>query len=423
MKISQIFITICVYSYSILLEIIRYTLFPVLKGMGNKKGWNLAERQRLPFAVRDFRDRKVVWVHASSTGSAKQLCKFLEILQSRHPDDLYLITAVTRSGVEFLEKNKPASVCAVGFLPVDSIFLIKKTLQHFRVSRVWLLETELWPSMLLTCRLMGVSVGVANARPGDKTFNRMHSLRFLVSPFFEYFDVILVQSDIYRQRCLSLGARDECVHFTGDIGDFIQIKRPLIDDWQRLRTELNLTENHFVITAGCVYPGEAHVLRECFDILVQAGFPCKMIVLPGLPDSVPALLEKIGGNVTHLSDTKTLRVWDIAVIEKCDIIDEMYKIADTAIIGGTFTGEGRNNVWDAARFGIPVFWGPRYHSRNRSFDVLLEAGVAFTVQDGFELAERIVRVMKTDAKDFVVAQMQFIESFNREQAIPESLIP
>jgi len=105
MKISQIFITICVYSYSILLEIIRYTLFPVLKGMGNKKGWNLAERQRLPFAVRDFRDRKVVWVHASSTGSAKQLCKFLEILQSRHPDDLYLITAVTRSGVEFLEKK------------------------------------------------------------------------------------------------------------------------------------------------------------------------------------------------------------------------------------------------------------------------------------------------------------------------------
>jgi len=96
MKFSDGIISLVTYGYSTLLTLIRLTVFPFLKNMDRKRNWDLAGRLKIPAAIRDYRHKKVVWVHAASLGEAKLLCKFLSILEERNPDDMYVVTAVTR---------------------------------------------------------------------------------------------------------------------------------------------------------------------------------------------------------------------------------------------------------------------------------------------------------------------------------------
>jgi 3-deoxy-D-manno-octulosonic-acid transferase len=82
MKISDGIISLVTYGYSALITLIRFTVFPFLKNIDRKRQWDLAGRQKIPAAIRDYRHKKVVWVHAASLGEAKLLCKFLSYWKS-----------------------------------------------------------------------------------------------------------------------------------------------------------------------------------------------------------------------------------------------------------------------------------------------------------------------------------------------------
>ncbi|HEX3019456.1 MAG TPA: glycosyltransferase N-terminal domain-containing protein [Chitinispirillaceae bacterium] len=412
-----------VYVYSALFTLIRFVVFPFFKNIDRHRKWDLALRQRVPAAIRDYRKSKIVWVHAASLGEAKLLCKFLSILEQRYPEDMYVVTAVTRTGVEFLEKNVPDSVCSIGFFPLDTIPLVKKIITHYNIRRVWLLETELWPSMLWTLKSLGIPVGIVNGRIEEKSFVRYRRYRFLLKYFFEGFDIVLAQNQAYADRFRELGVNSERIHITGNIKGQVIIKRPSVHEWNRVRQDLGLSEQDLVICCGCVHAGEGIVLSQCIDALKKNGINCKMIVVPRYLNEVPDLIGEMGKDLVHLNDITASCKWEMCIIEKMGILDDMYMIADAAIIGGTFTNIGGHNVWDAARFGIPVFFGPDYHTQVDGCEKLITNGIGFKSQDAVELADLITDVLKREPKKFMQAQMLFMELINKSQSIPGTLLP
>lgn len=417
------FIPVVITLYSFFMEIAHRIAGIVLKKAAEQKGWDIPQRQRPPSPVRDFRNRTVVWIHASSMGEAKLLFKFLGILEQRHPEDLYLVTATTRSGVQYLERNKTATICGIGYLPFDTLSLMTDTIENYNISRVWLLETELWPAMLWVCRKRKIPVGLVNARMELKSFSRYRKFRKLLMPVFSGLDIVLAQTEEYASRYTCLGVKKEVIHIVGNIKGHIYIKRPPRKEWISLRRQMNLTEDNLVLTAGCLHAGEGKAIRKCVDLLSKKNMHCKFIVVPRYLEEVPAIMDEIGGNIAHFNDISTSRKWDICIIEKMGVLDEMYKVADAAFVGGTFVNIGAHNVWDPARFGIPVFFGPDYHTQTESCEKLLTAGVGFKAENGEELANLIFKVIRIDARKFVNAQMMFMETINKRQSVLEPLIP
>jgi 3-deoxy-D-manno-octulosonic-acid transferase len=356
-------------------------------------------------------------------GEAKLLFKFLEILEMRHPDDLYLVTATSRTGVQFLERNKTAAVCGVGYLPFDTISLMKETIIQYNVSRVWILETEIWPSMLWVCRQMGIPVGIVNARMEEKSYSRYMKFQQILEGLLSGIEIVFAQTDEYAKRFADLGVKQSAIHIVGNIKGHIFVKRPLKKEWISLRRGLNIEEGAFVMTAGCLHAGEGDAIRKCMEILNRKNMNCKLIIVPRYLEEVPRIMDEIGGTVVHLNDSTTSRKWEVCIIEKMGILDDMYKVADAAFIGGTFVNIGAHNVWDAARFGIPVFFGPDYHTQIDSCEKLLTAGVGFKADSGEDLANLILKVLRTDARKFVNAQGLFMETINKRQSVLEPLIP
>jgi 3-deoxy-D-manno-octulosonic-acid transferase len=145
--------------------------------------------------------------------------------------------------------------------------------------------------------------------------------------------------------------------------------------------------------------------------------------VPRHPEESPGITGELGGPALRLSDTVTNEDWDLCIVEKLGILEAMYRIADAAVVGGTFVNIGGHNVWEPARFGIPVFFGPNYHAQSSGCERLLAFGVGFTVADGEELAGSLERTLWVDTEKFAHAEALFAENSNQQQSVVEPLIP
>jgi 3-deoxy-D-manno-octulosonic-acid transferase len=409
--------------YSTLLSGARLALQPFAARSRRLSRLEFGKRQKLPTPVRDFRNREVVWVHAASLGEAKLLLRLIDILKSRHPEQMYVVTAVTQSGVSYLEQCRNESVCAVGYLPWDTLSMMKRMLAHFSVTRVWLLETELWPSMVCACMQKGIPIGIANARMEEGSFRWYRRFLPVLRPLFEHMDVVLAQDEQYAQRYKIMGVRPSKVVVTGNIKGRVVIERPARTEWLARRQALCCGSDDLVVTAGCVHPEEAPVLRRAIDRCRDLGLRLRWIIVPRHLDRTSAIVEHMPPGTQHVRHNQVSGGWPVCVVERFGVLESMYSIADVAFVGGTFNSVGGHNVWEAAQFGIPVFFGPDYHTQFESCKRLLDAGIGYKANDAEELAGKIKRVMTSDAARFIEAQQAFMASAQDGIRELEPLIP
>lgn len=76
---------------------------------------------------------------------------------------------------------------------------------------------------------------------------------------------------------------------------------------------------------------------------------------------------------------------NILVIDNIGILSSLYGYGQLAYIGGGF-GAGIHNTLEAATYGLPVIFGPKYHKFKEAVE-LLELGAGFSIRTADELAE------------------------------------
>ena len=409
--------------YSAIMDIGSFLAAPVLGSIKAAAAWNVAERTGLPPLRAPQGDRPAVWVHAASLGEAKLALKFLELLNRKHPDDVYLLTATTRTGVAFCVRTRRSGrsggLSAFRLHAPDP----RAMLTTFRVKRVWLMETELWPSLMASCLITGVPVGIANGRMEEKSFAVYRRFRPLCAPLFAALDIVLAQSESYGARFRSMGTRSEAIHITGNLKRLVEIAPPPREQRRSLRAALCLAEGDFVLTAGCVHAGEGAKLKETLLLINNNARAVKCIVVPRHLSDTAALIEELGSTAVRLQSADSSEPWSVCVIDKMGILEDMYKAADAAFIGGTFVSVGGHSAWDAAQFALPVFSGPDYHTQRDSFDQLIEAGVAFPASSADELAKRISALLQNPAAAPVSGFSSLMQASRHHIEHIEGLLP
>ena len=405
--------------YSLLLEFLAQSGSLLLGRFRFWKRYRLNDRCCKPTVLCSFSGKPTIWIHAASLGESQVALKFVDILRIKYPSALYFFTATSPTGVEFLRQNagKTAGshVFAVHFLPLDTVARMKRIINRFSISRIWLVETELWPGMLRAARLKNVPVAIINGRLEEKSFKQYHRFRFLFQSLLAPVDCVLAQSQEYAARYAGLGIAPDRIKVTGNLKQLVRIVRPARVEWESLRKQMNAGENDLILTAGCLRAGEGVVVREALRILSEQNFNLRCIVVPRHTNEVRDLLAELGEKTLYIREISTRKSWDICLVDAMGVLDALYRLADLAIVGGTFVPIGGHNVWDAARYGIPVFFGPDYHTQTESCERLLAAGVGFKAGNAKELAHAMYRVLRTEARAYISASSQFAQEINRRQ--------
>ena len=74
---------------------------------------------------------------------------------------------------------------------------------------------------------------------------------------------------------------------------------------------------------------------------------------------------------------------DCLVIDSFGLLSSIYRYGQVAYIGGGF-GDGIHNTLEAAVYGLPTLFGPRYHKYKEAIDLIENGGgLTFTNTAGF----------------------------------------
>lgn len=361
-------------------------------------------KERLGLWSREFFRRvksdPVLWLHAASVGEVNSLVAFLPVLRKRAPEYQFILSVTTRTGRERASCLR-GEVRRVFYLPVDLSFLVKRVLRWANPKVLLLVETELWPNLILQAQRRGVKLAVINGRLSAKSFSRYKMFRGPMARILTSMELLCVQTEEDAHRFRALGAEGSRVMVTGNFKEDLLAVPQMRAEREVVRDALSISDRTHVLVAGSTRPGEENEIAETIVGLRNENNHFRAIVAPRhvkRAKKVTRLLSARGLEVQRYSLAESLQAthWDVLVVDILGQLMRLYSAADVAFVGGSLMPYGGHNPLEPAAYGIPVLFGRHMENCRRSAQLLLQAGGGVQVADGVELKEIASRLFHSD---------------------------
>ncbi len=330
--------------------------------------------------------KDVIWIHAVSVGETRAAVPLVRRLRERYPDPPILLTHMTPTGRATGEELFGDAVQRC-YLPYDYPFAVARFLDHFCPKVGIVMETELWPNLILTCRGRGIPVFLMNARLSEKSAAGYGRVRSLTEETLRSLAGISAQTDADAARLESLGA--SAVEVTGNLKFDIAPLPAQLELGCRLRALFGADRPVFL--AANTREGEEQII---LDALGKVELPGLLAVLvprhPQRFDEVAELLQR--RRIRFQRRSGELPVSPETRVVLGDSMGEMfayYAACDLAYVGGSLLPLGGQNLIEACAVGKPVLVGRHTFNFEEATRLAIEAGAARRVADGTELGREI----------------------------------
>ncbi len=326
-----------------------------------------------------------LWVHAVSVGESIAAAPLIEALLLQYPDQSLTVTCTTPTGSEYLQKTFGKRITH-SYLPYDYSFFVKRFLRQVQPKVLIILETELWPNLLLACQATDVKTAVVNLRLSDQSFTAYKRLVGLFKPILRGVDVFCAQTQQDAERIIHMGAKPERVNVTGNLK--YDGFKPLTKSSSELATWLN-ADKRLIWCAGSTHEGEDKLMLAAHQALLKDNADTLLVVAPRHPerfDAVTQLSKKmfITERWSHLQASNLATLNSDAQVLILDTIGDLKRFinsADFCFIGGSFVDVGGHNILEACQAGVPVLFGPyMYNFRQIAADVV-QTKAGFQIKD------------------------------------------
>ena len=330
----------------------------------------------------------LIWIHAVSVGETRAAEPLVHALGARYPDHRILLTHMTPTGRRMGESLFGDRVLRA-YLPYDYPRAVERFLEYFRPRFGLLMETELWPNLILECRARGVPLCLVNARLSEKSYRRYLRFASLAREATSALTAVAAQSEADAQRLRALGAHD--VRVTGSVKFDASLAREHLERGRGWRSAYGARG---VLLAASTREGEEALL---LDALMRMPAKPLIVIVPRHPqrfDEVAALLERRGLRYERRSTDRAVTPETQAVLG--DSMGEMaayYAACDVAFIGGSLLPFGAHNFIEACAAGTPVLLGPHTYNFAEAAERAVEAGAALRIGSAEELADAASRLL------------------------------
>ena len=165
--------------FCILLPLYFLRLF--WKGLNNRE-YFLRWGERLGFnADSPSEDKSIIWIHAVSVGEVNASMPLLRSLLDNYSKAEILVTTTTPTGSKLLIERLGNKI-KHQYIPVDIPFFLNLFLDRWRPKILILLETEIWPNVLNSCKKRGIYTALVNARLSEKSKENYSKYKSLIAP-------------------------------------------------------------------------------------------------------------------------------------------------------------------------------------------------------------------------------------------------
>lgn len=343
------------------------------------------ERKRLPErraqTPLDRPPGPLVWIHGASVGEVIAATGLIERLDAR--GFRILLTSGTVTSAALAAQRMPPAVIHQ-FVPLDVPRYTNRFLDHWRPELVLLMESELWPNLILSAHRRGIPLVLVNGRLSDTSFRRWRRLPRTIAALLRRFDLCLAQSQEDARRYAALGAQ---VSITGNLK--IDVSPPPAEPTATAALE-SAVAGRTPIAAASTHPGEESLLFAIHRQLRARTSKLLTMIAPRHPERGPeiaAAAEAAGLTARlHSRGEAPDAESDIYILDAVGVLGMLYRVAPIVFMGGSLVPHGGQNPIEPAKLGAAIVHGPQVWNFAEIYAALDDAAGARQVADAAGLA-------------------------------------
>ena len=334
------------------------------------------------------------WVHAVSVGEVNAAVPLIEALMRRYPDAPMVVTTVTPTGSERVQKLFGDRVFHV-YLPYDLPASVKRFLDRIKPRFAVIMETEIWPNLFITCRERAIPIVVTNARLSERSLRGYGPVRPLARRAIRCASFVAAQSPLDAERLRALGAAVSRLAVIGNLKFDMPVPASLADSGEQLRRGWGRRRPVWI--AASTHEGEEMPVLKAHTAILQRYPDALLLIAPRHPER----FRPVVGVCRSLGFTTRTRSEDEVADERCQcfVVDTMgellhfYAAADIAFVGGSLEPIGGHNLLEPAALGKPVIVGPHTFNTEEVAASLIEAEAVLRVENAEQLGAAVIRLL------------------------------
>ena len=365
----------------------------------------LAQRLgRVPAGLRAaVAGRQVVWVHAVSVGEVLAATRLVGELEQALGEGWRIVISTTTATGQALARQRfdsDASVDRVFFYPLDFAWAVRAYLRAMQPKLLVLMESELWPRMLVECELKCVPVAVVNARVSDRSFARGLKVKCVWSKLLRRVTLFLAQSEEDGRRLVAMGARADAVRVTGNLKyDVRAPKASRVAQWIKAAAA-----GRPIVVAGSTHGrlkgdrlSEDEIVVRAWEGRARRELGALLVLAPRHPDrfvEVGAIAAEFRWvKASGWGESAGEGAAEVVLLDTIGDLAAVYGVADAAFVGGSLVKRGGHNPLEPAQFGVPVVMGPSFENFRDIVARMQAAEGILVVQDGGGLESALAELL------------------------------
>jgi 3-deoxy-D-manno-octulosonic-acid transferase len=333
---------------------------------------------------RENQQGRVIWVHCASLGEFEQGRPIIEFIKSNYPDIRILLTFFSPSGYE-IRKNY-AQADYICYLPLDTSSLSRQFVHAARPSASIFVKYEYWANYFFQLKKEHIPLFIVSGifREDQRFFGSQKAFWSSVFSSVDHFFLQNKNSQLLLQR-----VSDRPSTVCGDTR-YDRVEE-IAKDFCSIEQIAEFAGNANVLIGGSTYASEEKIIRELLD----EHSNWKAIIAPHeIEESRLKEIEQLYGSIIvrfsqwNKEASNSARVM---LIDNMGMLSRIYHYGHIALIGGGF-GKGIHNTLEAAVYGMPLFFGPRYHKFDEAVQ-LIASGAAESAEAMSGLQNRMTFAM------------------------------
>jgi len=307
-----------------------------------------------------------IWVHAVSVGETRAAAPLIDTLIQG--GEKILLTHMTPTGREagrqLFGEHIDSGQLVQSYLPYDIHWAVNSFYRYFSIKVGLIMETEVWPRLILSARQQSLPVILINARLSERSARRVSRFSNFAQLIYQLFTKILAQTNLDAKRYNSLGLSNVLV--TGNL------KFDVMPNSQQLEYALalkkKLTQQIQIACAASTRDGEEPLIIQAWQELLKTKENPNdfcLLIVPRHPQRFDDVFTQLQSNFpkvlrrSNLSDQEFSEAINHGSVILGDSMGEMsfyYALSDIVIMGGSLLPLGGQNFIEACALGRPNYF-------------------------------------------------------------------
>ena len=323
--------------------------------------------------------KKIIWFHSSSLGEFEQAKPIIEKLK-KEADINIVVSFFSPSGYENSKKYPYADL--ITYLPFDSKWRAERFIDIISPDLAVFMRYDIWPNHIWALKKKNIPCFLVDATMKKKSPRKFPLVKSFHKYLFEDITKILTVSEDDKAGFERFKCKNVQIKVVGDTR-FDRVYNRSIASAESKIIHYDILNRKKVLVAGSTWSHDEEILIPVFLKLLKHDKSALMIIAPHEPTLLN--LEKLENefsseaSTTRLSHINNYSNESIIIVDSIGILSILYNYADAAFIGGSFK-LNVHNVLEAAVYGVPVLFGPKFENSQEA-KMLADAGGGIIVKD------------------------------------------